>query len=97
MAVFTEVLKPLVEKIRNDPYWIGPIPSVAYIESIEEVVWVIPIWMKLVAAGISYPVTESLGPFAVLWNGYQAVVIEEEGIVHFLSKEGRWKERLIIG
>ena len=90
MAVFTEVLKPLVEEIRNDPYWIGPIPSVVYIENVEEVAWVIPIWMKLTAAGISYPVTESLGPFAVLWNGYQAVIIEEEGIAHFLSKEGRW-------
>ena len=97
MAVFTEVLKPLVEKIRNDPYWIGPIPSVGYIENVEEVAWVIPIWTKLVAAEISYPLTESLGPFAVLWNGYQAVVIEEEGIVHFLTKQGRWEERLIIG
>jgi len=95
MAVFTEVLKPLVEKIRNDPYWIGPMPSVGYIERVEEVTWVIPIWIKLAAAGILYPSTEFLGPFAVLWNGSQVVIIEEEGMAYFLTKQGAWEERVI--
>lgn len=95
MAVFTEILKPLVEKIRSDLYWVGPIPSVAYIENMEEVAWVIPIWKKLAAAGIMYPSTEFLGPFAVLWNGYQVVVIEEEGRAYFLTKQGIWEERIL--
>ena len=95
MAVVTEILKPLVEKIRNDPYWIGPMPSVAYIENVEEVAWVIPIWMKLAAAGIMYPVTNFLGPFAVIWNGHQIVVVEEEGTAYFLTKQGMWEERIL--
>lgn len=95
MAVFTEKLKPLATKVKEDPYWEGERASVAYVDNIEDISAVVPIWMKLINAGIIYPRFTFLGPFAVVWVGYKVVIIEEDGTAYFLTKEGTWETKRV--